>query len=402
MNLKQQYEAQLQAARDIADQAKAAGRTILEPDEVESIENLLNEADQIKARMDEAAKGDDVLARLNALGAPTNSVKGDGIGARFVKSDAFQSFKAAHKTGVGSGTPIRIEAKGIGGIDELGIGQKATITTQTGQIGPQREPGYYNYLPGDAPLTFLDLITTGNTDVPYSEYAQIVSETNNAAVVPEGELKPESDVTTRLEESKAYTYADGFSITNQTLADDGALAAFMESRIKAHVLGVVEQKLFNGTGNGTEPKGIMNTTGTLAQAFDTDAVTSLARAMELFENTNSNLEPQAIVMNSTDIWNLRLLKDSTGQYLLGNPLQQGPIPTPWGVPLVKSNKLPKGTALVGRYDSINFLQLEALNVLAFNQHKDYAQRNMVYVRAEMRGRQLFYAPREVVVAEIAA
>ena len=39
---------------------------------------------------------------------------------------------------------------------------------------------------------------------------------------------------------------------------------------------------------------------------------------------------------------------------------------------------------------------------AFNQHKDYAQRNMTYVRAESRGRQLFYAPREVVIADLTA
>lgn len=403
MNLKEQYEAALKAAREIAETAKGQDRS-LTGDEITNIESHLSHADALKGQLEEARKGDEIFARLDSLGAPSDdhedTAKG-GLGDRFVKSAAFRAFKEAHRTGVGSGTPIRIDAKGIGGIDELGIGTKAAITTQTGQPSPQREPGYYNYLPADGPLTFLDLVTTGNTDVPYSEYVQIVAETNNAAIVPEGELKPESDVTTDKEESKAYTYADGFSISNQTLADDGALAAFMESRIKRHVLGVVEQKLFNGSGNGTEPKGIMTTTGTLAQAFDTDAVTSLARALELFESTNDNADPQAIVMNPSDIWSLRLLKDAQGRYLFGDPLSQGPIPTPWGVPLVKGRKLAKGTALVGRFDSVNFLELEGLNVLAFNQHKDYAQRNMVYVRAEMRGRQLFYAPREVVVAKVA-
>jgi HK97 family phage major capsid protein len=105
-------------------------------------------------------------------------------------------------------------------------------------------------------------------------------------------------------------------------------------------------------------------------------------------------------MNPTDVWNLRLLKGSDGHYLLGNPLQQGPVPTPWGARLVPSGRVAAGSALVGRFDSVHFLALDALSVLAFNQHKDYAQRNMVYVRAEQRGRQLFYAPREVVVAAL--
>ena len=403
MDLKAQRAAAIKAAQDII--AAAKGREFTDA-EVADLEAKQAEVEDFTARIERAEKSAALVARLDSVkepepqGAPDEKPAAGGIGDRFVKSAAFKAFREAHPTGVGSGTPIRVEAKGLGGLAELGIGTKATITTDTGQNGPVREGGYRDALPSDEPTTFLDLVTTGTTNVAYSEYAQIVSETDNAAVVPQGELKPTSDLATDKQESKAYTYADGFDVTNQTLADDGALVAFMESRIKRHVLGVVEQKLFNGAGAGTEPLGIMNTTGALAQAIDTDAVVTLARALEKFQANNGDTDAQAIVMNPTDIWALRLLKDSNGNYLLGNPLQQGPIPTPWGVPLVRSNKLTAGTALVGRFDSVNFLQLEPLNVLAFNQHKDYAQRNMVYVRAEMRGRQLFYAPREVVVATV--
>jgi hypothetical protein len=99
------------------------------------------------------------------------------------------------------------------------------------------------------------------------------------------------------------------------------------------------------------------------------------------------------------VWNLRLHKNGD-QWGLGNPLQQGITPTPFGVPLVASTRVAAGTALVGNFRSVHFLEREPLSVVAFNQHKDYAQRNMVYVRAELRGLQLFYAPREVVVASL--
>lgn len=399
--------AALKAAQDIVDGAKASARDLTK-DEAETIEAKFAEVEVLDGKIEEARKSAALVDRLAGFNVKdvedfeAPSVEG-GIGERFVKSDAFAAFRQSHPSGVGSGSPIRIEAKGVGNARDLGIGTKATITTQTGYTGPVRDPqGYYNGLPGDEPFTFLSLVTTGTTDVPYAEYARIVSETNNAAIVPEGELKPLSDVTTGLAESKAYTYADGFDITNQSLADDGALAALMEQRIRQHVRGVVEDKLLNGTGAGVEPEGILNTTGTLSQAFDTDVVTTLARSLELFETTNKNLAPQAIVMNPRDVWNLRLLKDTNGNYLLGNPLQQGLIPTPFGVPLVRSSAVAVGSSLVGRFDSMHFLELEGLNVLAFNQHKDYAQRNMVYVRAETRGRQVFYAPREVVVGDLTA
>lgn len=410
MDLMAQRAAALKEAQDIVNGAKAAVRELTK-DEQGTVEAKMAEIETLDGKIEDARKSSDLVSRLAAAATPEeiqdaaeSRKNGAGsIGKSFIESEAFKSFRKAHPSGLGSGTPVRVEAKNLGSVNDLGIGTKATITTTTGHDGPVRDPaGYYNYLPGDEPLTFLNLITTGNTNVPYSEYARIISETDLAAVVAEGALKPLSDITTDKAESKAYTYADGFDITNQTLADDGALAAFMEQRIRQHVRGVIEDKLLNGTGAGTEPQGILTTTGTLAQAFDTDVVVTLARSLEKFEANNQNSAAQAIVMHPTDVWNLRLLKGSDGHYLLGNPLQQGPIPTPWGVPLVRSNRVAAGSALVGRFDSVHFLELEPLNVLAFNQHKDYAQRNMVYVRAESRGRQLFYAPREVVVADLTA
>jgi hypothetical protein len=409
MNLKASRAAALKAAQDIVEQAKTDGRDLTDAEQAE-IEVKTSEIAELDEKIEKARKSADLIGRLASVKtvdeepAERESIVGGGIGAAFVKSGAFKAFRESHPSGVGSGTSIRIEAKGIGSVRDIGVGRKADLTTQTGNPVAQREPGYRNALPVDEPLTFLDLITTGSTNVAYSEYAQVIAETNNAAVVLEGALKPLSDLTTGTQESKAYTYADGFVVTNQTLADDGALVAFMESRIRQHVRGVIEQKLFNGTGAGVEPLGIMNTTGTLSQAFDTDVVTTIARALETFQSNNGNADVQAIVMNPADIWALRLLREdgATGPYLLGNPLQQGITPTPFGTPLVASNKVTVGSALVGRFDSVQYLELEPLNVVAFNQHENFAQLNKSYVRAESRGRQLFYMPREVVVADLTA
>lgn len=414
MNLKAQRAAALKAAQDIAEAAKAAGIDLTE-DEQTKISEHLDEVKALDEKIEAGAKSAALVSRLTSIKEPEPEHDGPveggqksaaprSIGERVVGSEAFRAFKAANPSGVSAGVPVHIDAKGVGGLADLGIGRKAALTSQIvgGGAYKETEPGYNSQLVADVPLTFLDLVTTGQTNVAYSEYRRVIAEVNNAAVVAESDLKPLSSVTTDTAESKAFVYADGFDVTNQTLADDGALVAFMDQRIRQHVRGVVEQKLFNGTGAGTQPQGILTATGTLAQVFDTDIVTSLARAIDKFETNNGETGLQAIVMHPTDIWTLRMLKGTDGHYLLGNPLQQGPIPTPWGVPLVRSNKLTVGTALVGRFDSVHFLELDPLNVLAFNQHKDYAQRNMSYVRAELRGRQLFYSPREVVVTTIKA
>lgn len=404
MNLKQMRAAALKAAQDIIDAAKAEKRDVLTEEERATVEAKFAEVEDLDKKIEAAAKSADLVDRMSRFEVKEPEPHGQEapagtIGERFVKSGGMKAFRDSHPSGTDNGTPIRIEAKGLGGVEDLGIGRvKATLTTTTGQPTPARTPGYRSTLL-DQPFTFLDLVTTGTTAVSWMEYAQILSETNNAAVVPEGQLKPLSDVTTDKAEAKAYTYADGFDITNQTLADDGALAAFMEARIKQHVRNKVEDVILNGDA-GSNIKGILTTTGVQAQAFDTDVITTIARAMEKIEAVQ--VAPEAIVMNPADAWRLSLTKEAGVGYVLGNPLQQSLNPTPFGVRLIKSNRVAAGTALVGNFSSVQFLEREPLSVVAFNQHKDYAQRNMVYVRAELRGLQLFYAPREVVVADLTA
>lgn len=427
MTIAERMAALKAAVNQTMQKAKDEGREIT-ADELTDIEAKGREHQELADQLARSAKAQNLVDALASApdaepgpadGSP--SAKADVVyaghfGGAFAESAGYKGYKKSFPSSEGpaKGTPFQIEAKGLGGVRELGIGsykgrltgdadgRKATLTTTTGDPRSEREPGLRSYLPFDEPLTFLDLVTSGTTDVPWSEYRQVISETDNAAVVAEGALKPLSDLDTGLAESRAYVYADGFDVTNQTLADDGALVAFMDSRIRRHVRNAVERKLLTGTGTG-EPAGILNTTGTLSQVFDTDVLTTIARALEKFADTNDDA-PQAIVLHPTQLWRMRLLRENgaTGQYLLGNPFQQGAIASPFGVPIVTSRRLGVNAALVGRFDSVNFLEMDPLNVLVFNQHKDYAQRNMAYVRAEMRGRQVIYAPREIVVTSLAA
>lgn len=405
MTIKEQYEALLKELQDIVDLAKSDGDRDLTTEETARTNEIIEELEPLKARMDAGAKAQDAVARLGRAKAtpdtPEEQAATGSVAERFVKSAAFKQFRESYPEGSSpNNTPVHIEAKGLGGIDELmgkGTKQAQEITTETGRfVSEQRLPGYRSELL-DEPINFLNLITTGNTGASYLEYARIISETDGAAIVPEGELKPLSDVTTDDADAKAYTYADGFVVTNQTLADDGALVAFMESRIRFHVLQKVVDILLNGTGTGTEPAGLMHITGVQEQPYDEDALVTLARAIEKVQDVQAT--PQAIVLHPSDAWAIRLMKNNSGDFYAGGPFSAAPF-TPWGIRTVTSNRVAQGTALVGNFSQIQWLQREALSVLAFNQHEDFARRNKTYVRAELRGMQLFMAPREIVVADI--
>lgn len=405
MDLKQQRAAALTAALTIVDAAKAEGRAPT-ADELATIEQKTAEVRDLDERLARASKAADLVSSLSSAQVDDEHEEkgdalGDGLGARFIKSPAFREFRKSHPSGFDGGTPMRLEAKGIGGLGDIGM--KATLDTTVGRRSPiDRQPGYQNYLDPATNIapSILDLVTVGSTNSTSLEYAQILTETNNAAVVAEGQLKPLSDLTTGIADAKVFTYADGFDATNQFLADEPALATFMESSIQRHLRLKIEDLLLNGAGGATAPRGILNTTGVQAVPFRADVITTLSDALLALSNTATDV--QAIVLNPATAWSLRLLKDTTGQYLSGGPFTSGVVQSLWGIPIVTSTRVAANQALLGDFRTVNFLQREPISVLAFNQHKDYAQRNMVYVRAELRAMQLIYSPRSLALATIAA
>ena len=402
-------KAKQQEAQRIVDTAKAAVRTMTQ-DEQDHVGQILDQIHAIDEQIEAKGAHDALVERLQESSAPSDAdtktadaVQTGGVAERFVKSAALLDFRAKHGSVLGEDTPINVKAGNLGTLADLGVGTKAdgaTITTATSPPTPTRLPGYQNNLL-TPDLSFLDLITTGTTAASYLQYAQIIAETDNSAVVAEGELKPTSDITTGLADAKAYVYADGFTITNQELADDGALASILQARVGLHVRNRIIEKLFSGTGTATDPRGIMNTSGVQQQAWNPAGLPeTIGDAINKVE-TNAEVEVQAIVMHPNDVWKARYLKDADGRYLFGGPGARGPL-TFWDVPVVKSRRMTEGQALAGNFSSVTFLEREPLSIVAFNQHKDYAQRNLVYVRAELRGLQLFRSPRDVVVVDLTA
>lgn len=406
MNLRAQAAAIKAAMQAIVDRAKAESRDLTD-DEATEIEAKATEHDELSKRAEKAEKATRLVAELaDSPAAPPAGVDLDdphsgaakqALGTRVVKSEAFQSFLKSHPSGVGGGTPVRIEMKNVGTLADIGL--KATLDTSFGEARPERLPGYRDTLLYD-PLTLLDLITVGRTTSSSLEYAQVTAETDNAAVVAEGALKPLSDITTALADAKVFTYADGFDATNQFLADEAALATFMDGALRRHLRQLIEDLILNGAGGASAPRGILNTTGVQAQAFATDVITTISAAIEKVQTVNA--DPQAVVMNPSDAWAIHRLKDADGRFLGNGPFSAPGPNTLWGVPIVLSRRVTAGTALVGNFRTVTFLEREPITVLAFNQHKDYAQRNMVYVRAELRAMQLVFSPREIVVADLTA
>lgn len=368
--------------------------------------------DQIRV-MDEASKALNSFStgRQENEGTEDNDdTTGKTMGERFTASPGYQAFKDRHPTGQvpqGSSLEIRTgrsQRKNRGGK----MTRKDLLTTPTtgNQTGPVRtsEVDDLVYRPE---RRLLDVVTTGTTDLQWFEYRQVISKTNNAKIVPEAEsttddraLKPISGLTTKTAEAKAHTYADGMEVTNQELADDGVIQALIDSTLAENLEIAIEDILLNGEGTSDEPAGILNTTGVLQQDFATDMPTTIRKAITLLRNT-SGTQIRGVLLNPEDDEAWDLLKDSHGDWIGNGPFGQGPG-SAWGYERIVSQAIPIGAALIGDFSTIHLLEKDPLEVLAFNQHKDYAQRNLTYIRAELRALQLIRNAAKLAIVDLAA
>lgn len=412
MKNKEKLEALRAEAADL--RAKAQEGTLDEAGANRAMEVAKEYGETLEA-IETAAKTDAEMGALLAKSDNFDAVSGDRkvaqrsggretLGSVFVKGDAYTAFKKAHPSGVGRETPISIKERGVGGMIYAGKAGELLTTGGAGNAAPVRISDVED-LVHRPERRLLDVITRGTTALTSFEYRQVIGKTNNAKIVPEATasddaaaLKPLSTLTTTVADAKAYTYADGMEVTNQELSDDGVIQSLIDSTLTENLEIEVEDVLLNGTGLDGQPKGILNTTGILQQDFSVDAPTSIRKALTLLRTT-SNAQIRGVLLNPEDDEAWDLLKDTTGRYLGAGPFASGPA-TSWGYERITSQAIPVGSALLGDFSTIHLLQREALSILAFNQHKDYAQRNLVYIRAELRALQLIRNAAKLAVVDL--
>lgn len=400
MNIKEMLEAarkaQSLAAAAVAAEANEANVKALEDAnaEVADLERMLSKAQSQTADMESSS----------TTTAPRSA---GSLGERFVKAAPYAEFAKAHPHGAQTREHISLNPTRVGSLDEYMGGRKA-ITTDVARLATERYPLIDQVVRPE--LSLLDLISRGRTGSTAIDYLQVTSVTRNAAIVKENtgdagtdQLKPISTLATALETAKVVGYADGYEVTNQLLSDAPALASFLDNEFRYSLSAVIQDKLLNGSGTNGEPRGLLNTTGVQQQSFTPgpnvrpliEAVRKAKTKVKRAGGTST-----AVLLNPEDDEAIDLLADENGRYFSNGPFGVGPS-TLWGLPRVLDESIDPGTAIVGEFQQIALLDYEGLSVVAFNQHKDFAQRNLTYVRAELRAMQAIWRPARFVVIDAA-
>lgn len=351
MNLAQQREAALKAARAIAEAAQKEGRGFTDQERAE-VDKHMAKAQELEAQIDAQVKDAGLLRRLESMSARGNDDEGDGeapaaksLGEHFVKS-------------VGAEGLARV--KNQAGYTALAPEFKAATDPHT--VGDVFDP-----VLTDVDKTVVrayrrpvvsDLFGTGTlsgTSITYFEESPTVE--GGFTTVAEGGQKPQLHIGNPVKRIDSLTKIAAWWDTSDEMAED---LPFWVSEINnrgLYLLSMAEEaQLLNGDGIGSNLKGVLNRDGVQAQALGSDTpADAIFKALTKVQ-TATGYTADGIIINPADYEKLRLAKDGNSQYYgggffagpygNGNMVEQPPL---WGTRTVVSSAVEAGTAVVGAF-----------------------------------------------------
>jgi len=381
--------------KDKDGQVVATGR-LMTDDEKKAIQALIDDGNQLKARI-ERAKGDEAMAaeierltagmvrRDDARPAGEKTVDRRSMGQQFVESEAMAWLKKSHGIRGTAWTSPTVELHATT-LDETTTSGGDLIVTQ--------------YRPGILPLLFkrlvvADLLAPGTTESTSVSYMKETTFTNAAAAVAEGNPKPESTLVFDLVTDLVSKIAHWLPVTDEMLEDVSQIRSYIDARLRLGLDITEEDQLLNGSGVAPNITGLMTRAGLTAAEVRAGSVTNAeAIFVEMMKIFNASfVMPTGTIMNPANWQTTQLSKDGDGRYYGSGPFAGPQAPTLWGLPVVVTPSIVAASALTGAFSSAaQVFRRGGVRVEASNSHSDFFVRNLTAIRCEERLALAVYRP----------
>ena len=383
--LAQEFRTQIDGVKAIAEEfkGKAAHNDTISAGAKQSADEALTKMNELAAQVQEleqkaARRGEDKPQEIKSLGQ------------QFV-DDKFEGIKSA------------------GGRGRFSMEVKATINSATtnaaGSAGAMVEPTRLAGIiaPPDQKLTIRDLLLQGQMDGNALQYVRETGFTNNAATVAELAKKPESDIKFDMVDTSAKVIAHYMKASRQILDDASQLRSYIDGRLRYGLKLVEERQLLNGDGTGQNLHGIIPQAS--VYAVPTGAATTLSTGLDTFrfamlQAVLAEYPASGFVLNPVDWANIETLKDTSGQYLIGNP-QGTATPTVWGLPVVQTQAIAQGKFLTGAFNlGAQIFDRWQSRVEIATENEDDFVKNLVTILCEERLALAVYRPESFIYGDV--
>lgn len=249
-----------------------------------------------------------------------------------------------------------------------------------------------NFVEGYRRPTITNLFGVGAISGQAITYFVEGAQEGDFETVGEGEEFSQIHYANATEHTDALSTIAGFIKESGDMITD---LAFLKSDIDGRLLYSLsikeEQQLLNGDGTGKNIKGLLKRDGIQTYtATDAGNDVAILHAQTMI-STETDMMPDALVINPADYEALREKKDNNGAYLGGGPfygVNGGAVnitPSLWGMNTVVSPAVAKGTAVVGAFKrAATFYRKGGVAVEATNSNDTDFIADLVTIRAKER------------------
>lgn len=388
MEMKDAFEAGLKPIKEVQTELKQAQTAL---------------AEQVKVMEEKAASKDDLTdirgriedshAKLTTLGETYTELQ-KKLANRQIETQDAASIIARHdgfKSAILGGK--NLEFKDI---------TTANITASTDNpVGGRRESRGL-LAPTTQRLFLRDVIPTAATNLAAMDYLQESGYTNAAAVVAEGGIKPQSELSFEQKVLVMKKMAHTFRVSEEMLDDNDGMEAYIRERGIYGLRLKEEEQLVSGNGSATQLDGlIMQSTAyantTVPGVASTGLVDDIRIAIAQVEG--ADLTASAVLLNYLDAAAVQLERDADGN--LRNPaFGNGTV---WGLPVVATRGIPQGRFIVGGFVGNAIIwQRKGLEVRRSTEDRDNFIRNLITILIEERLNLEVLRPEGIVVGNITA
>lgn len=273
-------------------------------------------------------------------------------------------------------------------VGNIGFEVKNTLTGADATVAPDRRPGIVGgaFQPLSMETLFAHVPTASNA----IEFTKENVFTNSAAEAAEGAAKAESALTWTLVNMPVSTVAHWIKISRQLAADNAALAAYVDTRMRYGVNRKVETQLVSGDGSAPNISGILDAGNYTAHGYADADLGATLKKLVLIRKIIGDLEaagymPDAIVLNPAD-WatiEIDLMTTAAGQTLYS--VGDGGQARLFGRRVVPAVGMTADNVAVGDFAQAGTIyDREGVIVEMSDSDSDNFTKNLITIRAERR------------------
>lgn len=274
-------------------------------------------------------------------------------------------------------------AQGAKGTMKIEVNNVITSGSAAGLITPTRDGEIVGMRRRQPRIR--SLLNQGRTSSSSVEYAKQTVRTNNAGVVGENTLKPESNYAWAKADALVRTIAHWVPISRNTLDDAAQLQTELDSELRYGLDIAEDEELLNGDGTGEHVDGLRANASAYVAPFAIDDETPIdTLRLALLQLELQEYAGDGFILNPMEWARIELTKNQFGGYIFANVLQLAG-PTLWGRSVVSTTAMDAGDFMAGEFGvaATIYDRMDA-EVLFSTEDRDNFVKNMITARAEKR------------------